>query len=129
MGKTWVLSTQTKGTGATMVPLDSVTKSASRGEPLSVPPKAQPRPQEPAPPRPPRRFKVVDVMTNETLIDDAMAREAIQALRNVRSVVDVYVYVWQEELERWRMLTFSERHAMWELADRSGSSPVTPRTA
>jgi hypothetical protein len=116
MGKTWVLSTETKGTGATMVPLESVTKRSSRGEPLVVPPKPQPRPQAAPEPRPPRRFKVVDVMTRETLIEGAGAREAIDVLEDVRSIVDVYVYVWQPEHDRWRMLTFSERRAMWELA-------------
>jgi hypothetical protein len=117
MRKTWVLSTETKGTGATMVPLESVTKRSPRGEPLVVPPKPQPRPQAAPEPRPPRRFKVVDVMTRETLIEGAGAREAIDVLEDVRSIVDVYVYVWQPEHDRWRMLTFSERRAMWELAD------------
>jgi hypothetical protein len=118
MGKTWVLSTQTKGTGATVVPLESVTKRSWRGEPMMAPPKPQPRPQAPLEPRAPRRFKVVDVMTRQTLIEDAAAREAIDALKEVRSIVDIHAYVWQPEHDRWRLLTFSERHALWELAGR-----------
>jgi hypothetical protein len=118
MGKTWVLSTETKGTGATMVPLEHATRRAARGEPLVVAPKPRPRPQEPPPPRLPRRFKVVDLMSRETLIEDADARQAMDVLKGVRSVVDVSVYVWQPEHDRWRMLTFTERHAMWELAGR-----------
>jgi hypothetical protein len=55
-------------------------------------------------------------MTRETLIEGAGAREAIDVLEDVRSIVDVYVYVWQPEHDRWRMLTFSERRTMWELA-------------
>ena len=85
MGKTWVLSTETKGTGATKVPLESVTRRSPRGEPLVVPPKPQPRPQAAPEPRPPRRFKVVDVMTRETMIEGAGAREAIDVLKGVRS--------------------------------------------
>ena len=57
-------------------------------------------------------------MTRQALIDDAGAREAIGTLASVRSIVDVDVYIWQEESDRWRLLTFSERHAMWELAGR-----------
>jgi hypothetical protein len=122
MGKTWVLSTETKGTGATMVPLERATRRAARREPLVVPPKPRPRPQEPPQPRLPRRFKVVDLMSRETLIEDADARQAMDVLKGVRSVIDVSVYVWQPEHDRWRMLTFTERHAMWELA--AGKSTV-----
>jgi hypothetical protein len=116
MSKVWVLDTETKGTGANMVPLDRVTRRPPAAEPLVVPRKPQPRPQEPPPPRAPRRFRVVDVMTRQELADEASAREAIDALKEARSVVDVNVYMWDEDRDRWRMLTFSERHAMWELA-------------
>jgi hypothetical protein len=116
MGKVWVLHTETKGTGATMVPLERVTKRPSAAEPLVVPRKPRRKPEEEPKPTPPRRFRLVDVMSTETLVDDASAGEAIDVLRGVRSIVDVNVYVWQQERERWRMLTFPERHAMWELA-------------
>jgi hypothetical protein len=116
MGKTWVLDTHTKGTGANMVPLERVTKRSSDPRPLVVVPKAPaPRPAE-REPREPRRFRVVDLLSRELLADDAGAREAIDTLSQVRSIVDVNVYVWQPEWERWRLLTFSEQRAMWELA-------------
>ncbi len=118
MGTTWVLRTETKGTGATMVPLESVTTRSSVSEPVSVPRKPKLRPEPPRRPQPPRRFRVVDVMSRQPLVDGAGAREAIDALIGVRSVVDVNVYVWQEERDRWRMLTYSERQALWELAPR-----------
>jgi hypothetical protein len=57
-------------------------------------------------------------MTRQTLVDDVSARRAIDVLKDVRSIIDVNVYVWQEERDRWRMLTFPERRAMWELAGR-----------
>lgn len=116
MGKTWVLKTETKGTGATMVPLESTTQRSAPTEPVFVPrepaPREQPTPEPPAP----RRFRVVDVMTRQELVDDGSAREAIDALRDVHSLVDVDLYVWQPVHERWRMLTSPERHVMWELA-------------
>jgi hypothetical protein len=116
MSKVWVLKTETKGTGATMVPLESTTKRSSPAEPVFVPrepaPREQPAPEVPAP----RRFRVVDVMTRQELVGDGSARDAVQALRDVRSLVDVDVYVWQPIQERWRMLTSPERHALWELA-------------
>jgi hypothetical protein len=116
MGKTWVLQTETKGTGANVVPLERVTKRSAAPEPVSVPRKPRPRPSQAPKPREPRRFRVVDVMTNQALADDVNAREAVDALKAVRSIIDVNVYVWQEERDRWRLLTFPERHAMWELA-------------
>jgi hypothetical protein len=116
MGTVWVLRTETKGTGATMVPLESVTESPAAPEPLTVPRKPKPKPAEEPRPRPPRKFKVLDVMTRQALVDGATARDAIDALKGVRSIVDVNVYVWQEERSRWRMLTYPEQRAMWELA-------------
>jgi hypothetical protein len=117
MGK-WVLHTETKGTGAQMVPLESVTKRSPVAEPIFVPRKPPPREEEVPELRPARRFRVVDVMSREALADDASAREAMDALKDVRSIVDVNVYVWQEARDRWRMLTFAEQRAMWELAER-----------
>jgi len=118
MGKTWILQTETKGTGATMVPLERAQR-AQRGrapEPLHVPPKPQPRAPEPAAPRAPRRFRVVDVMTRETLIDDASAAETVAVLTDVRSTVDVTVSVWDDGRQRWRPLTLAEQRTMFEFA-------------
>ncbi len=126
MGKTWVLHTDTKGTGASMVPLERITKRPSPSEPLLVPPKPRPRPPEAPEPRAPRRFRIVDVMTRQTLVDGVSARDAINALKDVRSIVDVNVYVWQDERNRWRLLTLSEQRAMWELAGPS-SGPDSER--
>ena len=62
-GRVWVLDTETKGTGAQMVPLDSVVKKPER---VREPPvvrkrRAKPAPEPPA--RRPRRFRVVDIAT------------------------------------------------------------------
>jgi hypothetical protein len=119
MGTTWVLDTATKGTGATMVPLERVTKRSTSVEPVLPPRKRPPRPTEEAPSRPqPRRFKVVDLMSRQALVDDAPARETVDALTHVRSVVDIDIYAWQEDDERWRRLTYAEKHLLWELAGR-----------
>jgi hypothetical protein len=118
MGKTWVLHTATKGTGAQMVPLESVTKrSSGDDEPVFVP---RDRPllagtEDPAPTGP-KSFKIVDLMTQETLAEDATTAEAVDALKHARSIVDVNVYVWQEARDRWRRLTFGEKRAIWDLA-------------
>jgi hypothetical protein len=36
----------------------------------------------------------------------------------VRSIVDVTVYVWETQTERWRMLTYSETQKLWEYRGR-----------
>jgi hypothetical protein len=121
MGKVWVLDTSTKGTGASMVPLERVLRSPSSTStpaPLYVPPKRRPRPA-PAPEAPaPRRFKVVDLLTRQVLGADVSTRETMEVLRGVRSVVDINIYVWDPGHERWRLLTVAEQGAMWELRDR-----------
>jgi hypothetical protein len=100
-----------------MVPLESLTKRSITAEPTFRvrAPARRAEPEEPKP-RAPRRFKVVDLMTRQALVDGDGMRATVDALRGVRSVVDVNVYVWQEERDRWRRLTFPERRALWELA-------------
>jgi hypothetical protein len=130
MARTWILHTETKGTGAQMVPLDTVTKRP----PSAAPDTGTERPsseapvyvrrdsRQPAAPTPesppsPHRFRIVDVVTRETLVDDAGARVAAATLRDVRSPVDINIYVWREEPGRWRLLTFEEKRSLWDLRD------------
>ena len=100
-----------------MVPIESVQQRPTAVEPVFVPRKPA-KPVEPAAskPRTPRKFKVVDVMTRQELADDVLAQEALDVLRTARSIVDVNVYVWLPERERWRPLTFAERRVMWDQA-------------
>jgi hypothetical protein len=126
MAKTWVLQTETKGTGATMVPLERAEKRTSGGEPVFVPrqtPASQTQ-AEPAasPARVPRRFRIVDVMTRRTLLEDGAAAEAVEALRDVRSTVDVVVHVWDEGGSRWRPLTQAEQRAVFDVSRQLGGS-------
>ena len=115
VARTWKLETSTKGTGATVVPLrESQEREPERGLQLVVPVPREREPEKAPPaPRPPRRFRVVDVMTGEVLADDASAREAVDALGRVRSAVDVTVSVWNETERRWRLLTRREQDALW----------------
>ncbi len=113
------MDTSTKGTGASMVPLDSVRKPSGRDDPLYVPPAPRPQPAEAPQPSGPRRFKIVDVSTREVLTEGADARAAIDVLSDVRSIVDVHVYVWQPTAEEWRLLTFHERRLLWDLREQA----------
>jgi hypothetical protein len=125
MAKTWVLHTETKGTGAQMVPLESVSKAGSAVEPVLVPRKTKAEPKAPEPvPRTPRRFKVIDVMTRQTLGDNASTREVVDILTGVRSIVDVDVYMRQDEAAHWRRLTFAEQRALMDLAAEAASAAV-----
>jgi hypothetical protein len=53
-------------------------------------------------------------MTREALAEDASAREAVSALDDVRSIVDVNIFVWQPKSEKWRLLTLDEKRRLWE---------------
>ena len=122
MSRTWVLDTDTKGTGAQMVPLDKVVKqpAAPSGKPLFVPRKRRPPapPADPAP-RPPRRFKVVDITSREVLAEGADTRTTVELLGGIRSSVDVNVSVWEPGAERWRLLTLREKQMLWERRARA----------
>jgi hypothetical protein len=120
MGRKWILDLDPSGTGAEMRPLDSVLRGPEAKPDLAlVRPKPRPR-EEPEPePRAPRRFKVVDVLTGQVKAEDAHTRATVELLRDVRSIADVRVYVWEPDGELWRLLTLAEQRTLWALRDRS----------
>ena len=113
-GKVWVLDTETKGTGAQMVPLESTLKQPQPKEhflPANV------RRHKPAPEpveQDPRRFRVTDVVSRQVLGDDLDARATLALLGGQRSSVDVNVSVWEPGEDRWRLLTLAEKQLLWE---------------
>jgi hypothetical protein len=115
VGKVWILDTETKGTGANMVPLDSVLRKPGSDtvEGFRLPPLKPPAPA-PEAPGAPRRFKVVDVLTREVLAEGADARATVAILEEVRSIVDVTIWVWQPDDKRWRLLSLEEARALWD---------------
>jgi hypothetical protein len=118
VGKTWVLDTETKGTGAEMVPLEKLQeKLASKGVRPVMAHTPTARPSPPAAPREPWKFKVVDVMTKRVLAEDADARATVEALRGLRSVVDVRIYLWLPQESEWQLLTFDQRKLLWDHRD------------
>jgi hypothetical protein len=122
VGKVWVLDTETKGTGAQMVPLEKVLRKPEPAPARRRRRRRSSRPTEAPQPRPPLRFKVVDAMTREVLADDADACTTMELLGRLRSVVDVSISVWEPNSERWRQLTLGERQAVWRHR-RPGPSP------
>jgi len=114
-----VLDTETKGTGAQMLPLEKVLEQRA-GKPARPP--VPPRADRPAPapePAPPRRFKVVDAVTRKVLAEDADTRATVDLLGRTRSIVDVAIYVWNDPLEKWLLLTFAEAKMLWNLRGRA----------
>ena len=118
MGRTWVLDTDTKGTGAQMVPLEKVLREPA-GKPARRPvPRPEPKPAPAPEPAKPRRFKVIDVMTREVLAEGAGTRATVELLDDVRSIVDVAIYVWSDRSPKWQLLTFAESKMLWDLRGR-----------
>ena len=128
MGKVWVLDTETKGTGAQMVPLE---KALERPAAEPARPRARPVPK-PAPskrppePTQPRRFRVIDARSRRLLAEDANAPDTIEVLRAAEQPVDVSVYVWEPKPERWRLLTRREKSLLWELTRRPRAPESEP---
>ena len=124
--KVWVLDTETKGTGANVVPLDSTLRRADApAEPLYVPPKRAPRPPDPPAPRPPRAYKLVDVTSGEVLAEDVDTRAAIGVLERLGSVVDVRIYIRDETTGRWVLLTLGEHKTLWGYRGKAASEPAS----
>ena len=120
MAKTWVLDTETKGTGAHIAPLKDGRPRPER-ELATVTFDRPARPvEEPAPPAP-RTFKVVDVMSARVLAEGADTRETLELLAGMKSVVDARIYVWAPGADRWRLLSIAEQRALWQLRDRAAS--------
>jgi hypothetical protein len=120
MAKTWVLDTETKGTGAHMVPLEQTLRRGSEERKLDTvrlrrAPAPAPEPEAPKPA--PLRFRVVDVLSSSELAHDVDARAAIGELTRLRSVLDARIYVWVPQEDRWRLLTLDERRLMWRFRD------------
>jgi hypothetical protein len=123
VSKVWVLDTETKGTGAEMVPLEKIERDpASPGGRIIVPRERTKKPVEPRGPKVPPRFKVVDVMTRQVLAEDADTRATVELLKGIRSVVDVSVYAWDETNERWQALGLGDRKKLFALAHPSSSA-------
>ncbi len=119
--KIWVLDTETKGTGARVVPLDAVQKKPEpKSAPIFVPPKRRPKPAPEPAPRPPRSFRVVDILSREVLADGASLRQTLALLSTVRSTVDVNVHVWEPAEETWRLLSHRELQLLWERRTQPG---------
>jgi hypothetical protein len=128
MGKVWVLDTETKGTGAQMVPLDKVLerkRSAPGGDGVSVIRRGRDSrsPEtadagEASEPRGPRLFKVVNSTTRQVLAEGVEMSDALEALGRLRSVVDATVYVRRGIAGKWIPLTIGEQKSLWELRGR-----------
>jgi hypothetical protein len=124
MGKTWILDTETKGTGAHMVPLEKALQKPSPRQALDlVEFDRPPRVLEPTEPLAPLTFKVVDVRSSRVLADGTETRETVELLEGIGSVVDVRIYVWMRLAERWRLLTLAEQKTLWNHRGQGGRSP------
>src|SRR5258708_2039230 len=119
MGKTWVLDTETKGTGAHVVPYEKTLQRARREPELAlVELEGTPPAPRPAAPPEPLRFKVVSVMSSQVLAEGVSARETVQLLEGMRSVLDARIFVWIAKKDRWRLLTLDECKVLWGFRGR-----------
>jgi hypothetical protein len=115
MAKTWVLDTETKGTGAHVVPLEKALRGPSPQRDLATvrlerPPQPAGEPEQAAGPL---TFKVLDIRSGELLAEGLDARATVDLLEGVGSIVDVRIYVWMQKAARWRLLTLDEQRALW----------------
>jgi hypothetical protein len=116
MAKTWLLDTETKGTGAHIVPLEKAHEGPRKDQDLATvtlerPPRAARAPEEPAGPL---TFKVLDIRSGRVLGEGIDARATVKLLADVGSVVDVRIYVWVPKAARWRLLRLDEQRALWD---------------
>lgn len=121
MAKTWVLDTETKGTGAHMVPLEKLLRRAGTERELATV-ELRRGPERAAEPEPeqlePYRFRVVDVLSGRELGHDLDVRAAVGLLEGRGSVLDSRVYVRVPRSGRWRLLTLAEHRLLWRYRGR-----------
>jgi hypothetical protein len=119
VSKRWILDTDTKGTGAQMVPLEKLNERASGGRSPVIVRERVPAPPKPPEPKLPRRFRVVDVMTRRVLGEDLGTRATVELLEDVRSSVDVSVYVWEPKAGQWQQVSQREKQMLWGFRGRA----------
>ena len=134
MAKIWVLDTETKGTGAEMVPLERALRgkrSAPARDPVRVV-KRRPdgsdveTPRAEAESRGPRRFRLVNALSGQVLADDVLVDEVVEAMDGMRSVADARVYIWEPDVRGWRSLSLREQRL---LLDRARARAAASKTA
>jgi hypothetical protein len=120
VAKIWVLDTETKGTGAEMVPLERALRgkrSAPARERIRVV-KRQPDgsadeiPATDEPARAPRRFKLKHALSGQVLAEDTGVGEIVELMRGMRSVADARVSVWEPDTRGWRPLSLREQQLL-----------------
>jgi len=127
MAKTWVLDTETKGTGAHIAPLpEGGRKGAGEAELALVQLARPPRPVRPSEPPAKASFRVVDVLSGETLGEDLDARETVDTLAGIRSALDARVYLRHGPATRWRLLSLADTRRLWGLAREGVRGGPTP---
>jgi len=124
MAKTWILDTETKGTGAHIKPLEPARATPDDARELSlVTLQRPPRPDREEPEAEPLRLKVVDALAARTLGEDVDVREAVRLLEGVRSTLDVRVFVRADADAKWRLIGRDELKTLWGFR---GSAPPGP---
>jgi hypothetical protein len=118
MAKTWILDTETKGTGAHVAPIEKAHDPAHGGRSAIVVRERKAQPPKPRAPAGPRLFKVVDVMTKRVLAEDAPLDTTVELLEGVRSIVDVSILVWEPGAGRWQELSLREKRMVWGFRGR-----------
>ena len=124
MAKTWILDTETKGTGAHIKPLEPARATPDDARELEL--VTLERPPRPAPEEAqvePLRLKVVDLLAARTLGEDVDIREAVRLLEGLRSPLDVRVFVRAGADAKWRLIGRDELRTLWGFR---GSVPPSP---
>ena len=125
--KLWVLDTDTKGTGARMVPLEETLAKPSEHPPPIIRREPPPRPEPKSPqPRRPRRLRVTDVVSGRVLAHHTDARATLDLLADTRSIVDVTIDVWDPKAGRWRRLSHGEKITLWNSRERASARARLP---
>jgi hypothetical protein len=125
MAKTWILDSETKGTGAHMTPLeDALAKPHGERELALVKLKRAPAPAPELAPPEPLRFKLVDVMSAHVLGEDIDARATVGLLEDMHSVLDARIFVRVPNTGRWRLLSLDEQKALWGFRGRAQAATL-----
>jgi len=124
MARTWVLDTETKGTGAHIAPLKRHDGSRSRKlnlirfrPPAAARGSGSDAAEQSLPARA-LRFKVVDILAARVLVEDVTLSAALRSLGSLRKAIDARVYVRRVQGGRWELLSLADTRRLWSLRAR-----------
>ncbi len=113
MGKTWILDSETKGTGAVMVPLNKA-KKLHKDKPLQVVQGISGRPAPKSRPRLPTLFMAKTIYGHRLKVK-VQGAELVRFLATVNRPQDIQIFAYDRKRGDWFLVPSHDSKLIWRL--------------